>query len=269
MPDETRRVLVTGASRGIGRELALGLAERGWAVGLLARDAAALGRVAEQCRERGAVAAVASADVVDRDAVAAAVRDVAAALGGIDLLVNNAGVIEPVEEDFLGTDVEDSWRVVEVNVRGPMLVTHAALPVMLDEGGGRIVNINSGAGHKAMAVYTGYAVSKGAVMRLTAQLDAQYRHRAVYAFDVGPGHVETDMTTRMPMHEGRTAWTPPKAVVELVAGIGQGRLDELAGRYFRAGTDTVESLLQRQREIVEHDARTLRMVPIDADDPVR
>jgi short-subunit dehydrogenase len=263
------RALITGASRGIGRELALGLAKRGMAVGLLARNREALEQVAEECRKHGAPVAVAAADVVDRESVVAAVGELNQALGGIDLLINNAGVIEPAEQDFLQTSIDDTWRVVEVNVLGPMLVTHTVLPLMLRADGGRVVNLNSGAGHKAMTSYTGYAVSKGALARLTTQLDAQYRDQGVYAFDVAPGHVETEMTTAMPMHEGRTNWTPPEAVVELVAGIGEGRLDDLAGRFFRAGADTVESLEARREEIIERHARVLDLVRIDAGDPLR
>lgn len=261
--------LITGASRGIGRHLALGLAERGVSVGLLARDGERIEAVARECRGYGVDAVGVAADVTDRDEVAVAVAAVVAGLDRIDLLVNNAGAIEPVEASFLDTDVDDSWRVVEVNVRGPMLVTHAVLPTMLAGGGGRIVNINSGSGYKAMDSYTGYAVSKGALSRLTTQLDAQYRGQGVFTFDVAPGHVETDMTTVMPMHEGRTAWTPPEAVVELVAAVEAGRLDELSGRYFRAGADTVESLLAQREQILERGARVLRLVPNGADDPLR
>lgn len=260
--------LVTGANRGIGRELALGLTRHGWALGLLGRDLAAVEAVADECRRRGAEVAVAAADVVDRAAVEAAVGQVADALGGIDLLVNNAGVIEAVEAPFLDTDVDESWRVVEVNVRGPMLVTYAALPRLLAGEGRRVVNLNSGAGHRAMTAYTGYAVSKGALARLTTQLDAQYRGQGLRVFDVAPGHVETDMTTAMPMHAGRSEWTPPEALVDLVAAIGEGRLDALAGRYFRAGTDTVDSLTAQAQTIVAADARVLRLSPIDASDPV-
>ncbi|WP_166355322.1 SDR family NAD(P)-dependent oxidoreductase [Phytoactinopolyspora limicola] len=268
--DAARRVLITGASRGIGRELAVGLAERGLAVGLLARDQRRLDEVAAECRERGAAeVVVVVADVVDSTAVLAAVDEVESTLGGVDLLVNNAGVIEPEATDFLGLDAEQTWRVIEVNVRGPMLVTQAALRGMVRSGGGRVVNLSSGAAYKPMTSYTGYTVAKGALTRFTTQLNAQFQDRGVLAFDVAPGHVETEMTTAMPMHEGRTDWTPPEAVVELIAAVGAGRLDGLAGRHLRAGTDTVESLLARQPDIVERDARALRMVPIDDADPVR
>ncbi len=77
------------------------------------------------------------------------------------------------------------------------------------------------------------------------------------------------MTTAMPMHDGRTSWTPPEAMVELVAAIGEGRLDALSGRYLRAGTDTVESLLARQDEIIDQDARVLGLISAGPDDPLR
>jgi 3-oxoacyl-[acyl-carrier protein] reductase len=260
--------LVTGANRGIGRHLARGLAAAGHDVALIGRAMGALQAVADECAALGVRSVPVRADVVDRAQVSAAIGDVESALGGIGLLVNNAGVIEGVERPFLDTDVDDMWRVVEVNVRGPMLVTHAALPGMLARGGGRIVNINSGAGHRALAGHSGYAVSKGALARLTTQLDAQYRDYGVYTFDVAPGHVETEMTRGMPMHDGRTQWTPPAALVELVLGIAAGRLDSLAGRFFRAGADTVDSLLLSADEIVARDARVLRLAPISDDDPV-
>ena len=105
------------------------------------------------------------ADVVDLSAVDQAVQTVVAELGGVDLLVYNAGITESVETDFLSADVEETWRVVEVNVRGPMLVTHAVLGTMLDTGGGRIVNINSGAAHDVWTVYTRLHGGKGALAR--------------------------------------------------------------------------------------------------------
>jgi 3-oxoacyl-[acyl-carrier protein] reductase len=262
------RALVTGANRGIGRHLALGLAAAGHDVGLLGRRRDELDKVAAECVQYGVRAVPVRADVVDRSQVGAAVAEVETRLGGLDLLVNNAGVIESADRPYADTDVEEMWHVVEVNVRGPMLVTHAVLPGMLAGGQGRIVNINSGAGHKAMASYTGYAISKGALARLTTQLDTQYREHGVYAFDIAPGHIETEMTRAMPVHDGRTDWTPPEALVELVLGVAAGRLDSLAGRFFRAGTDTVDSLLATAKEIIEHDARVLRLAPITVDDPV-
>ena len=251
-----RTALVTGAGRGIGRGIALGLAEAGYAVALVGRTRAHLDAVAE---EIGGAVCVAAADLIDGTAVLDAVARVEEELGGIGLLVNNAGVIERAEVPFVEDDVEDTWRVIEANVRGPLLVTHAVLPGMLARGEGRVLNMNSGAGHRAMSVYTGYAISKGALARFTTQLDTQYRDRGIRVLDLAPGQVRTDMTESMPMHDGRTAWTPIEAVVELVRAFGDGELDGLSGRFVRAGTDTPESLVAALPQILATDARTLRL----------
>ncbi|MDM7854101.1 SDR family NAD(P)-dependent oxidoreductase [Cellulomonas alba] len=265
----SRAALVTGAGRGIGRGLALGLAAAGWSVGLVGRTRASLDGVADEIRAQGGLAVVAAADLVDRLAVLDAVARVEADLGGVDLLVNNAGVIERAELPFAGDDVEDMWRVVETNVRGPMLVTHAALPGMLARGGGRIVNLASGAGVRALPTYSGYAISKGALSRLTTLLHAQYADRGIRVLDLAPGVVRTDMTESMPVHDDRTSWTSIDDVVELAAAFGAGELDAVSGRWVRAGTDTPETLRRDAAVIVERDARTLRLAYIDDADPVR
>ncbi|UZN01975.1 SDR family NAD(P)-dependent oxidoreductase [Cellulomonas sp. S1-8] len=270
-PPVPRTALVTGAGRGIGRELALALAREGYALGLVGRTAGRLDEVAAEVRALGAPATVAAADLVDAGAVADAVRRVEADLaehGGIGLLVNNAGVIERAEVPFAADDVEDVWRVVETNVRGPLLVTHAVLPGMLARGGGRVLNVNSGSGHRALTTYTGYAISKGALARFTTQLHRQYAAAGLRVLDLAPGVVATDMTAAMPAHADRTEWTSPRDVAALVLGFASGDLDDLSGRFVRAGVDTVESLRSRAAQIVATDARTLRLATWGADDPV-
>lgn len=270
-PPVPRTALVTGAGRGIGRGLALALAREGYALGLVARSRDRLEEVADEARALGVPVTVAVADLVDRGAVAEAVarvEDGLAGSGGVGLLVSNAGVIEHAEVPFADDDVEDVWRVVETNVRGPLLVTHAVLPGMLARGGGRVLHMNSGAGHRAMTAYTGYAVSKGALARFTTQLHRQYADAGLRVLDLAPGHVETAMTTAMPMHAGRTTWTPPALVADLVLAFAAGELDALSGRFVRAGTDTVASLRAHADRIVATDARTLRLTTWGPDDPV-
>lgn len=263
-----RTALVTGAGRGIGRGVALGLAAAGYTVGLVGRTRSHLDEVAEEAATYGRPVSVAAADLVDVTQVADAVARVDADLGGIGLLVNNAGVLEHAEVPFGDDDVEDMWRVVETNVRGPMLVTHAVLPGMLARGGGRVLNMNSGSGHNRGRVYTGYGISKGALARLTALLDAQYRDRGIRVLDLAPGVVVTDMTTGMPLHAERTEWTPVEAVAELVRAFGDGELDDLSGRFVRAGADTVESLRAAADRIVGQDARWLGLRTYGPDDPM-
>jgi len=263
-----RTALVTGGGRGIGRGIALGLARAGYAVALVGRTRAHVAAVAALVRADGGTAFASSADLVDATEVADAVARAEADLGGIGLLVNNAGVIERAETDFVTDDVEDAWRVIETNVRGPLLVTHAVLPAMLARGGGRILNLNSGSGYRRSRTYTGYGISKGALARLTTLVDTQYRDGGIRVLDLAPGHVETDMTGSMPMHEGRSDWTPLSDVVALVTAFGEGALDELSGRLVRAGTDTVASLVAAADRIVAADARTMRLTPYGDDDPI-
>ena len=284
MPDDAtarpapRTALVTGAGRGIGRGLALGLAAHGYDVALLGRSeehlravAAEIGEAARATGRPEPRTVVVPADVTDRDAVrsaVAAVEEAFAAAGGVGLLVNNAGVIERSEVPFAEDDVEDVWRVVETNVRGPVLVTHAVLPGMLARGGGRIVNINSGAAHRPSPAYTGYGLSKGALARLTTILDAQYRDQGLVVVDLAPGVVATDMTASMPTWEGRTEWTPVEESLALVLAVGDGRLDALSGRFLRAGGDTPESLVAATDDVLAQDARRLRLVPYGPTDPI-
>lgn len=242
----SRVAVVTGASRGIGRFLADALADAGWVL------------------ERGSSAV---ADVTDAGAVDAWIEEVIARHGRIDLLVNNAGVIDaevPLEE----SDPQDWWRTVEVNVRGPYLVTRAVLPHMLAAGSGRVVNLNSGSGTKPAADSTAYNVGKTALARITGSVQLSGRGRGVLAFDLAPGVVRTDMTESMPRHRDRTEWTDPEEVVELFLAIAEGRLDAWAGRMVRAGADTVETLLAVADDL-DDTARTVGLVPYGPQDPLR
>ncbi|KGM16251.1 short-chain dehydrogenase, partial [Actinotalea fermentans ATCC 43279 = JCM 9966 = DSM 3133] len=216
----------------------------------------------------GVRTAVGVADLTDPAAAHDALAQVEEALGGVGLLVNNAGVVERREVPFGDDDLLDMWRVVETNVRGPMNTAHALLPGMLARGGGRVVNINSGAGHRGTSDYTGYAISKGALARLTTELDTQYRERGLRVFDLAPGVVRTDMTGSMPVHDTRTDWTPIEAVVELLVAVAEGRLDRLAGRFLRAGSDTADELESHVAEILASDARRLRLVAWGDSDPL-
>ncbi|GEA84030.1 2-deoxy-D-gluconate 3-dehydrogenase [Cellulomonas gelida] len=262
--------LVTGAGRGIGRGIAVGLARSGYDVALVGRTRAHLDETAAQVAQEApdVRVVVAAADLVDATEVADAVARAEDRLGRIDLVVNNAGVIEHDETDFVSDDVEDSWRVVETNVRGPMLVAHAVLPAMLARGEGRLLQINSGSGYNRQTQYTGYGISKGALARLTTLLDAQYRDRGIRTLDLAPGVVATDMTAAMPVHADRTAWTSVDAVVALVRAFGDGELDALSGRFVRAGADTVASLRAAAAEIVRQDARRIRVPAYGPDDPL-
>jgi 3-oxoacyl-[acyl-carrier protein] reductase len=284
LPELPRTAVVTGAGRGIGRGVALGLAEHGYEVALVGRTPENLEAVAEEIDVRwqercdsGALAgarpqtAVVPAELTDPGAVRSAVERIEAVCaprGGVGLLVNNAGVIEEREVPFAEDDVEDTWRVIETNLRGPLEMTHSLLPGMLARGGGRIINMNSGFGHRPMPTHTGYAISKGALARMTTALNAQYRDQGLRIFDIAPGVVQTDMTAAMPSLKGWTQWTPLDAVLALVLAVAGGGLDRLSGRFLRAEEDLPAELVARTYEILVADARTLRLVPYGQTDPM-
>ncbi|MFC7489038.1 MULTISPECIES: SDR family NAD(P)-dependent oxidoreductase [unclassified Knoellia] len=236
--------IVTGASRGIGAHIADALQDSGYAV------------------ERGSRS---TAPVTDRLAVEAWVGDIVARHGRIDLLVNNAGVID-AEVALVDSDPEQWWETVETNVRGPYLMTRAVLPHLAPEVG-RIVNLNSGAAYKNADNATAYNLSKGALARLTSQLGLG-SERTALVFDLAPGVVRTDMTEAMVMHRGRAEWTSPQEVTDLLLAIARGELDPWSGRMVRAGTDTVESLRTRAAAGLSELDRTLGLIAWGDDDPL-
>lgn len=241
-----RTAIVTGASRGIGRHIADALEAKGYAV------------------ERGSTAV---APVTDRDAVQAWVSDILDRTGTVDLLVNNAGVIDS-EVPLLDSDPEEWWRTVEVNVRGAYLVTWAVGRALRERTGGtdglRVVNLNSGSGLRAGRVATAYNLSKTALARLTGST-----HLAgIPCLDLMPGVVRTDMTESMVAHRERTDWTDPADVTALVVAFGAGDLDAWSGRFVRAGVDTPSSLRDRAEGALADGDRMLVLQPWGSDDPV-
>ena len=236
-------VLVTGASRGIGRHLAAAFEEAGYVV------------------ERGSRAV---APVTDRAAVERWVGDVVTRHGRLDVVVNNAGVVDD-EVPLARSDPDQWWRTVEVNLLGPYLVTRAALPALTAAAPGRVLNLSSGAAYRNGDSATAYNVSKGALARLTSTLATD---PALRAFDLAPGVVRTDMTAAMEAHADRTAWTDPADVTELALALASGRLDDWSGRLVRAGVDTVESLTARARPGLAEGDRTLTLQRWGSDDPL-
>ncbi len=242
---EGRVVLVTGGSRGIGAFLADAFEAEGDTV------------------ERGSRAV---AEVTDRGGVDAWVADVVERHGRVDVLVNSAGVIDE-EVPLWEADPDTWWSTVEVNVLGPFLLTRAVVPHMVRVGGGRVINLNSGAGTRAADVASAYAVSKTAVARITGATHLAGAAHGVHAFDLAPGVVRTDMTEAMRAHEDRTEWTDPEEVTALALALASGELDAWSGRMVRAGTDTVASLRSAEPRLGDR-ARTLGLLPWGSDDPL-
>src|SRR5215471_18362870 len=162
--------LVTGASRGIGRAMALALGEAGAAVAVCARSHDDVTRVAKEIVDGNGHAVAVRCDLTRRDEVEDMAATVEAALGPVDLLVNNAGQPGPIGL-LAATDPDQWWQTLEVNVRGPLYCARAVLPGMLARGHGRIVNVSSGAGFEAWPMLSAYAREQGCVV------PAQREHR--------------------------------------------------------------------------------------------
>lgn len=252
-------VVITGAGKGIGRSLALRLAAEGASLALMARTADDVAAVAAAAAGSGGAVLSDAFDVADGDAVTAFVARAEAELGPITLLINNAGRTG----DWDGTpmwasDLDDWWGRVETNLRGPVNFCRAVLPGMVERQGGRVVNVNSGAG-AAGAPWTdgAYPVSKAGLFRLTdhlattlAQADA-----GVVVLDVSPGLVRTrEGSTGIP----DSAYTPVDRVCDLVVAVAQGRLDGWNGRYVHA-TDDLDTLVASTDAVAAAGGRVLRM----------
>lgn len=186
-------------------------------------------------------------------------------LGDVDLLVNNAGLVDAAEVPVWEADPDQWWEVVASHVRGALLTVHAVVPGMVARDRGRVVNLASGMGTRPAPDYSAYTVAKAGQMRLTEALAASLEGTGVSAFNIAPGRVETEMTRSMPMWEGNTDWTPPGRVVELVCAVAAGHLDPWSGRFLRAGVDDPQEV--RDLAPTEGD-RQLRLRPYGPDDPL-
>jgi NAD(P)-dependent dehydrogenase (short-subunit alcohol dehydrogenase family) len=188
-PSTARVAVVTGAARGIGRRVAEVLAAEGYAVALsdLREPAEALAAV----RDRGGEALAFAGDVADEAAVAALAAQVGERFGGVDVLVNNAGVslLSPAED----TSAAQWRRVLEVNLTGPFLLSRAFGRMMLRSGAGSIVNVASIAGLRGVADRAAYNASKHGLVGLTRTLAAEWGGRGVRVNAVCPSWVKTPM----------------------------------------------------------------------------
>jgi 3-oxoacyl-[acyl-carrier protein] reductase len=206
-----RTALVTGASRGIGREIVVALAEAGANVGCVATNEALLAELA--ARFPGKALAI-KADVSKPEDIERAVDETAKTFGGLDILVNNAGI---TRDNLLLRMKEDEWdAVLDVNLKGPFLLMKAALRLIMRSPAGRIINVSSVSGVIGNPGQANYSASKGGLIALTKTAAREFGSRNVCINAVAPGFIKTDMASKVDpkVIEAVTAQLPLKRMGE-------------------------------------------------------
>lgn len=193
-----KTAIVTGASRGIGRAVALSLAARGAAVAACARDEEKLAEVVREARERELPGRVdpRRLDVTDRAAIDALVDAVVESAGRIDVLVNNAGITR--DGLLIGMEDADFDAVIDVNLRAVFHLTRAVAKQMLRARAGRIINVSSVAGVMGNAGQCNYAASKAGIIGFSKSVAKELAKRNITCNVIAPGFIETDMTSVLP-----------------------------------------------------------------------
>ena len=263
--------VITGAGRGIGKEIALEHAREGAKVGLLARTAGQIEEAVEAIGAVGGTARAYAVDVVDLNAVNTAFAAIEEDLGPIDVLVNNAGAfggIGPVWD----VDPTTWWHDVETNIRGPFNCCRAAVAGMILRKHGRIINMTGGGTASSFPHGSGYATSKAGILRFTECVNDSLASTGVLLFAMDPGLVRTSMTEYQLQSPAGQRYLPninglfdeginvsPTLAARLSVEIARGRFDRLAGRMLMAARGDLDLNDPTINRIVTNDLRSLRV----------
>jgi short-subunit dehydrogenase len=222
------RTLVTGASSGIGAGLAEALAARGAIVGICARRADRLAEVVGRCMEHAPESRMWVVDLVDNDAVDRLALDVLDAFGGVDLLVNNAGI--PKRRHVTALAIDTITQVMHINYLSPMRLTMALLPQMLERGSGTIVNVSSIAATLSAPGESAYDASKAALTAFSEAMAVDLWETGIKVTVVYPGVIDTDLFT-LPDNDILDLPVPAEPVSVAVDAILDGLATEAAQVY--------------------------------------
>ena len=186
-----KNAIITGAGRGIGRAIAIALANEGVNVGLLARSEEHLQEVVKETEAQGVKAVFATADISSNEEVTKAIHSLTRELGTIDILINNAGIAKFGK--FMDLEVAEWEKIIQVNLMGVYYVTRAVLPGMIEQQSGDIINISSSAGQKGAPITSAYSASKFGVMGITESLAMEVRKHNIRVSALTPSTVATDL----------------------------------------------------------------------------
>jgi NAD(P)-dependent dehydrogenase (short-subunit alcohol dehydrogenase family) len=262
--------VVTGGGRGIGRAVAIALAAAGANVAVLARSVNELDETVRLIGQAGGRARSVPTDITVADAVRDAMAAIEQELGPVDVLVNNAGAVQPFGPVW-ETSAEEWWRSMEVNMLGPLLCSRAVLPRMVARGRGRIINIASGAGTVSTPFYTSYVTSKTALIRFTECLAIEVKPHGIAVFAIEPGTVRTAMTEyslNSPEGQKWLPWfkrifeqnidVPAERPAQLVLALASGQADTLSGRFMSIRED-LNIMLRDASTIEQQNLYSLKM----------
>lgn len=189
MSVDGKTVIITGASRGIGEAAAEVFAEAGAKVGLLARSEGAITEIAKRI---GANAMAATCDVSDYASLEGAIRSIEKAFGATEVLINNAGAVEPISH-LASADPEGWSKVIDINLKGVFYGMRAVLPAMIERGSGTILTVSSGAAHGPVEAWSHYCSSKAGAAMLTRCADKETQEAGIRSMGLSPGTVATQM----------------------------------------------------------------------------
>jgi NAD(P)-dependent dehydrogenase (short-subunit alcohol dehydrogenase family) len=265
-----RVAVVTGGGRGLGREVAQRLAAEGARVAVAARSADELEETVRSIAKAGGHAAAHTVDVSDAGAVQQMMALVEHDMGPVDLLVNNAAVIQPLGPVW-EVAPEEWWRLLEINLFGTFLCARAVLAGMTERRQGRIVNVASGAGIESPPFISAYVASKAAVIRLSEELAAETADHGISVFAIDPGWMSTTMTAYLAASDQGRRWTPSAPSIfqteahvptsrgaDLVLSLAMGKADSLSGRFLTVW-DELDDLMGRVDEITHNDLLRVRL----------
>ncbi|KAH8895925.1 NAD(P)-binding protein [Thozetella sp. PMI_491] len=259
-----KSVFITGASKGIGKAVALSFAKAGCSqIAIAARssladvEAAVKAAAKEASRPEPQVLAL-QTDVASEASVAAAAEAVTAAFGGkLDVLINNAGYLEqwkPIAE----SDPVEWWRSWEINIKGSYLCARSFLPLLLRSETKTMINLSSAGGHNTTPGASAYQGSRFATMRFNEFVDQEYYEQGVIAIAAHPGGVPTELALNMPAYMHAVLVDTAELPGDTFVWLAKDRRDWLAGRFINAQWD-MEELEQKKDEIVERDLLKFRM----------
>jgi NAD(P)-dependent dehydrogenase (short-subunit alcohol dehydrogenase family) len=269
-----RVAVITGAGRGIGQAIALAYAREGARLALAARSESELEQAVVAVSELGAEAIAVPTDVTSQADTERLSQATVERFGRIDVLVNNAGISGPIGP-LQDNDIAEWVDTINVNLTGTFLVCRAVIPFMLEQGGGRIINLSGAGVANAWSNMSAYCSSKAAAVRLTEVLAQELEGQGIFVNALGPGSVHTTMWEKMTEQAaeagadfihglGQRVLSGGGASIddcaELAVWLASGESGTLTGRIISAAADDFRSLSPRIDEIMAGDAYTLRVV---------